>query len=247
MPITLEAAPTAVLNVMNGVKFDHFQDLISADVAIEVIMASAPKGRPAVKIAGSPALAKIKKVPREQTVTGGPDVRILVDATRYAKLGQRRKEALFAHELEHVELTRDEETGEWVKDDYDRPKIKLKPDDWLITGFAKIHAMYGEDSCEQMSFNTLSQILGQKTFGFMAADGAGEPVAGDLDDDADDGGTDIDRDDGDDDDSDDTAETEDDSDPDADEYDQDSGDPATAAETVSIPAGRGRQRRGKTG
>lgn len=172
MPVTLDAASADVLGVMENVMAEHFPDLVDL-VEVEVLMATGAKGRPAVKLAGSPVTAKIKRVPREQkavNATGGPDVRIIVDAKRFADMKPRRREALFAHELEHIELIRDAETGECVRDDYDRPKIRLRADDWLITGFKRIHDLYGEDSCERSSFEALGFILGQRVFDFMQAD-----------------------------------------------------------------------------
>lgn len=170
MSITLTPADQSMLNVLQDVLVDHYPELIEADLKIEVLMASAPEGKPAVKLHGNPALAVIKIVGPDERCSGGPDVRIKVDLGRWASLGPKRREALFAHELFHVVLSRDED-GELLTDDYDRPKVKLKPDDWAITGFKAIYDLYGEDSVEWSSYVAMRETLGQGTFDFMGKDG----------------------------------------------------------------------------
>lgn len=149
--------------VMNTVIARHptFEDLSKHDVRIEVLMAWSDNDEP-VKVHGAVALACVKVVGGEERANGGPDARIKVDAKRYADLAPRSREAMFAHELYHLEVQyRD---GGGVKlDVYGRPVLKCLPDDWCLTGFREVAAWYGDASIEVRSHRTVGEILSQGT------------------------------------------------------------------------------------
>jgi hypothetical protein len=143
----------------------RFDPIRENDLRIEILKAIRTDGKPAVRHHGAAALAQIKIVGAEERSTGGPDVRIKIDWARWLDLGPKSREAILAHELYHVEFAKTNE-GNLKRDDYDRPIVRLIPDDWSITGFKEVADWYGEDSIEKRSFNTLGEILSQATFDF---------------------------------------------------------------------------------
>lgn len=168
MPTEYKVADDEVIDVMREVmrKHEWFRDLIERDVRVEVLFAWADNNQP-VKCHGVPALAAIKVVGAEERATGGPDLRIKVDAKRYEALSPTSRQALFAHELYHAEVQFDD-AGHVKLDAYRRPVIKLIPDHWSINGFRPLVDWYGENSVEMISYRRVSEMLAQRSFGFVS-------------------------------------------------------------------------------
>lgn len=105
------------------------------------------------------ALARIKVVGAEERSRGGPDCRILLDLYQYQDLeNDIQREAVFAHELFHIEMTRNKK-GVVKRDDYDRPRFKMKKDHWYITGFHQVWSHYRENSIEQLSYDRMTEAF----------------------------------------------------------------------------------------
>jgi hypothetical protein len=182
MPIIYDPADTTILAVRDRIIEKYFPEIIVADLKVDVVMATHPKGRPAIKVGGNPCAAVIQKInPKERCKPGAPDVRITIDATKYFKANPKKRAGTFHHELKHVVLHPDEDgpkddNGQWllyVVDDTGRPKVTLCPDDIAITGFVETYVLFGEDSIEHANFKAIDSLFGQGTLPFMAADGAG--------------------------------------------------------------------------
>jgi hypothetical protein len=131
----------------------HRTDLQEAGVKIGILFAYAdigedgtPKG-PAIKLHGHGAYACIKIVPLKDRLTKGYDAEMLIDADRWPELAPKRQEALIHHELTHLMLRGGE------KDDLGRPKLKLRKDDWMFTGFREIVRLYGAFAIEHEAIN----------------------------------------------------------------------------------------------
>jgi hypothetical protein len=174
MPVEFAPAEPDVVGRMNDALAKRFPQLEDEELNIEVLAATHPDGGPAVKHHGSPALAVIKVVKPEERSTGGPDLRIVVDLARYAKLNRRSQEALFAHELFHVQVAKTKQ-GKTKRDPYGRPVTRLRPDDWSITGFKEVADWYGEDSIEHRSYRVLGEALRQSLFEFFSRDPDADP------------------------------------------------------------------------
>lgn len=168
-------ASEPVVERMNDALRQYFPTLLDEDLRIEVLMGWKPAGGPAIRHHGAPALATISIVKGEERATGGPDLRIRVDKVRYEELRPRRQEAMFAHELYHIVMSKTRK-GVTRRDAYDRPVVKFRPDDWSITGFKEVADWYGEDSIERMSYRRLGEALSQSTFEFFSHDDEAETV-----------------------------------------------------------------------
>ncbi len=178
MPTTYAEAPTEVYRLMGEVLDEHFSNLkaIDPELSITILMATNHRGA-ALKRAGCPAAAMIKIVGAEERSNGGPDLRILIDERKWQDLSDRSKAALLHHELTHI-------VPQWVKgsehlklDPYGRPAVKLKPDDWMITGFRATVEAFGEDALEHRSITVVHEQLRQLVLLFVASSEATAPEA----------------------------------------------------------------------
>ncbi len=160
MPVFVPADPS-VYATLKAVLERHarYAPLLHCDLRIEILKAYDPRGGRPLKVAGSPVAAKIKVVGPEERSRGGPDVRILIDLDRYRGFHEKRRHALLAHELYHLQLV--DKDGKLVRDDYGRPTVRLIPDDYMINGFVEVYNWYGESSVERMTFQGVAELLSQ--------------------------------------------------------------------------------------
>jgi hypothetical protein len=160
MPTTYTMADTDAVNLMNRVIARRFPRLFDAAVKVGVLFARNPDG-PALKHGGYEVLAHIRPVSLKDRLTKGYDAELVIDAAEYERLRPRQQEALFAHELRHIdtidrgENDPDEDEGDgasrvtWKTDDLGRPRLKSVPGDWNGSdGFADVVAEYGSDAIE---------------------------------------------------------------------------------------------------
>ncbi len=162
MPTQYTLADKSDVDLMHEVisRHERFSDLRKFGVVIEVLMAWSDNDQP-IKHHGAVAIASVKVVGGEERANGGPDVRIKIDAKRYLALGKASREAVFAHELYHIEVQYS--GGDGVKrDPYGRPVIKTIPDDWTINGFQEVAEWYGEASIERRSYQAVGGLLEQR-------------------------------------------------------------------------------------
>ena len=168
MPKTYLNAPTEVLNLLEEVKnTPPHQRLAHAGVKIGVIMAYAAvneetgerKGYAITGYAKAPAAAQIKIVSPKDRLVKGYDVELLIDGDNWPETPENTKRALLDHELTHIKLTD-------RLDDLERPKLKLRQEDFIVWGFLEVVQRWGRDAIEARSVQNLiathgSLLLGQ--------------------------------------------------------------------------------------
>ncbi len=175
MSVSYVEANSDIYLMVSEVMSKHFSVMASLDpcLEIEVLMAEDDKGKPALKSHGHACAGKIKLVKPEDRAAdqGVPDIRIFLDRRRWDKLTSRRRQALLHHELSHVAIRHDKRSGEIKRDDYGRPRLRLKLDDWLLTGFRETAEIFGEDALEIQSLRKVADLLQQPSllFGDVSA------------------------------------------------------------------------------
>lgn len=153
MPVTYQVADDEVKGLVADVMEATFPELAEADLAVDVLMAFAAVDKDgnqtgvAVKLHGVPCLATIRVVNLKDRVAGLGDVRIILDGDRWPESSDARRRALIDHELNHVELQRDD-AGAVKTDDAERPVVKLKPHDFELGGFWATVVRHGKDAPE---------------------------------------------------------------------------------------------------
>ncbi len=171
-----DPAPDEVYDLMRSVIGERFPEIrdLQPELRITILMASngGEVFVPALKHHGTPAVAMIKRSNAEDRALDGPDILIEIDQNRWDERGERGRCAILAHELRHIEFKRDK--GGVIKyDAYDRPQIKLVPDDWTLTGFRDVAEWYGEDAAEVQAVRNVVetiQAVHQLDLPFMDAD-----------------------------------------------------------------------------
>lgn len=149
----------------------QYPELHSAEVDVRALMAHAGEGEDAVKLHGYPCYAVVKRVGIKERSQGLGDATIIIDAERYEKLSERRRDALIDHELCHLEVAKDKH-GDVKKDEADRPVLKIKLHDWQLGGFAQISQRYGADALEVESVRIASDTWGQLFWNWQDDDAA---------------------------------------------------------------------------
>ena len=172
MSVLYTEADLEVLDFVAGVKSEYFPGLsFEPPIQIEVLMASDPKTGVGVRLHGHACAAKIKLLRPEDraagrgdkyTDDGTPDVRIIIDRDRWNDLSERQRTALLHHELSHIQPVRNKKDGSLRYDDFGRVRLKLRLDDWLLTGFAETAAIFGSDALEVQSLAKVNKALKAK-------------------------------------------------------------------------------------
>jgi len=110
----------------------------------------------ALKFAGGTAYATVKLISQERKLRVPFDAEIKIDGFLWDELTERGKEALIDHELSHLKLQTDAH-GEPLMDDADHVKLKMVPDDIILTGFLSVIRHFGRDATEYQSIHRAMQ------------------------------------------------------------------------------------------
>lgn len=164
MPVWYTPAPQELLGRIAEVIDAYHPDLVEAEARIGAIVAHPdPKSdKPAMMKNGLQILAKIKANSEADRVDGKPDATITFDAEHLDDLarddldGLAKLRALIDHELYHLQVRRKRKTKEIITDDARRPKLKIRPHDWELTGFRVVadrHKLHAAEVIEYRHFH----------------------------------------------------------------------------------------------
>ncbi len=147
---THQICESSVHTAMLAVMKKYYPDLIEAGVTVCCMFTHAavdkdgnPKG-PALKHHGVPSAAIIKINSLKDRVQGKEDCTMEIDGDLWPDRPEKEKNGIFHHELQHVEVQK-EEDGSTKLDDANRPKIKLRPHDMEFGIFYSTIDVYGSD------------------------------------------------------------------------------------------------------
>ena len=173
MPKTFEPADDEARATFDVVLSDHFSVLAALHPPLRFdLLFATDRDRddnpvPALKKHGHHVAAYIKRVPDDEKAKGSdaPDLRIVIDKLQWDDLGEREREALLHHETSHVEPKRDKH-GVIRLDRYGRVAVRLRPDDWMLTGFRQTVAIFGQDALERQALDGALRMLRQRDLPF---------------------------------------------------------------------------------
>lgn len=171
---TYTKASEDVCRVMRDMRSKYHPDLIEAEVTIEILMAQPTKNdageitSPAIRLHGYPCQATIRKTSLRDRVAGLADAVMVIDEENWEELSDAQKAALIDHELYHLQVKRDEESGDILADDHGRPKLMLRLHDWEVGGFETIARRHADASPEKRQVAALVDEFGQTLFDWMA-------------------------------------------------------------------------------
>lgn len=175
--VKYEEAMPDVYVLMEQVINEHFEEIRSVEPPLKITVLMAGNGgesnEPCLKHHGAACFALIRRSKPQDRAQNGPDVYIEIDENRWEESNERRRMAVLAHELRHVEFKLDKGGG--VKRDiYERPVIRFVPDDWTLTGFEDVCEWYGEDAVEYQCVREVHGKLAQLGLSFMSAEDMAE-------------------------------------------------------------------------
>ena len=168
MPTTYQIVESGdpVHAIVRAVMLQYHRDLVEVELTCTVMMAWAAKDdhgeplAPALKHHGWPVAGYIKINNPKDRAEGKNDVTIFLDADQWEALSEESQRALIGHELYHLIVRRDKDDNV-MSDDVGRPKLKMRPHDWELTGFEEIARRYGNDALEVQEFRAVVGQHGQ--------------------------------------------------------------------------------------
>lgn len=152
-----EQAPALVRQVVERMTDRYHPQLRDAKVTLSLLMAfptlneNGDSTGPALSHNGYPAQAVVKIIGLKERTDGRADAEIVIDGDNWPLLSSDQQDALIDHELEHLELKTDKD-GLLVRDDLDRPKLKLRKHDVQAGWFDAIVRRHGRNSPEFRQF-----------------------------------------------------------------------------------------------
>jgi len=157
MATTYFPAPDIIAVMVNQRMESHKPLMHHHGVRIGILFAQNDKG-PAVKLHGAACNATIRIISHKDRVTKRYDAELVIDERNWDGFSDRQRQALIAHELEHLELVQKIDPDTKVKrvqyDEGGRPKLKLRPGDWDVgDGFASVVAEFGKDAVEYFNID----------------------------------------------------------------------------------------------
>lgn len=175
-----DPAGEEVYDLMRSVIEERFPEIraLEPELRICVLMASndGEVFKPCLKHHGAAAVALVRKSKPQDRAQDGPDVYIEIDQNCWNERSERGRAAILAHEIRHIGFKRDK-GGEVKRDIYERPVIRLLPDDWMLTGFRDVVEWYGEDAVEYQAVRSVAEVvhpLCQLRLPFLDGEGGGE-------------------------------------------------------------------------
>lgn len=163
-------------------KYHH--PLRDANVNIECLFAYAmtddngDKVGSALKLGGYACNAIVRVLNLKDRTVGRGDAEIVIDGDQWDTWGDDEKAALIDHEIEHLELKTDR-NGLVVRDDLDRPKLRMRKHDHQFGWFDSIARRHGAASFEVQQYSRFQEAHHQRWLpgfeddrGFAAADNA---------------------------------------------------------------------------
>lgn len=154
--------------ILGVMKYYH-PKLSEAGVTLDILFAANPAGG-AVKHNGHRCAAKIKKTSLEDRVAGKSDAVLIIDAERWKRSSSRERTALMDHELTHLQLSFMPRTTIVNRDDIGRPVLRLRKDDWCLTGFGEVVQRHGVNAVEGQMVAVVKRRLEQLSFDWHAAE-----------------------------------------------------------------------------
>ncbi len=173
MPTTYRRCDQSVSDLASEllVKYDSHKPLVESRARIDFVFACADldeDGHPmadALKKNGIKALGITRKLGGKDRALGRGDAEIALDHywwTQQASEEQQR--ALLDHELHHIAVVLQKETGRARLDDMGRPVVRLRKHDFEFGWFSVIAARHGEHSIERIQAREIVEIAGQLYF-----------------------------------------------------------------------------------
>lgn len=148
-----ERAPAEADLIIGRMMDRYHPQLRDAGVTVECLFAFATTDENgdtvgcAVKLHGYACKAVVRVLSLKDRTVGRGDVEIVIDGDNWDTWSEEERDALLDHELEHIELRVDND-GLVIRDDLERPKLRLRKHDHQFGWFDSIARRHGRASGE---------------------------------------------------------------------------------------------------
>ena len=136
------------LGTMQDVMERYHPELVSAEVAVEILIAWGTKDEtgqvttPAIRVNRVRAVGSIRITSLKERVADRGDAEMLLDGDQLDGMQPKTLEAVIDHELTHLELMVDDE-GYLKSDDHGRPRLKILEHDHQFGWFDSVARRHG--------------------------------------------------------------------------------------------------------
>jgi len=174
MPKGYRKADASEMESLTKIRNEHHEELRDHDVQVGLLFARAGRDQHGeatshpIKFAGVPVVARVRRTSVKERIWCPYDAVIEVDEDRWEGMSEDERVAVIDHELTHVVVAKDKAGAAIIGDDL-RPQIAMRPDDWMLTGFAEVVKRHGRAAIEAQAIHEISEKFGQLIFDFAGA------------------------------------------------------------------------------
>lgn len=164
---TFQKCDPSVREMANAIlcQYPDYEPLLDAKVTIDFVFAFADEDDAGNKVGnalsknGCKALGICRKLPLKDRAMGRADAEISLDGDWWNKSIEEEQRALLDHELYHIQVKLDKRG--LVRDDLQRPVLKMRAHDYEFGWFNAIAARHGLFSGERMQAKEMMETAGQ--------------------------------------------------------------------------------------
>lgn len=172
MATTFQTAGKGVDDIIARVMRQYHEELTKEGVTIHAIFAARINKHGeefrALKKDGHNVAAKIQITSLQDRTRNIADAKLTIDRKAWNSMHDNMKLALVDHELAHLKVAHSRPTkrngydDSPKRDDLNRPMLKIRPHDWVLTGFADVAKRHGESSVEIASLTQFRHEYGNQ-------------------------------------------------------------------------------------
>lgn len=147
MAKTYSTVSDEVTRIIENMRSEYHLELIGITIAA-LFVYDLEASEPVLTHGGYPAQAVVRLTPVRDRALGVADAVIVLDRSNWLTLTAPQRDALIDHELHHLELVVNEETGTPQWDAVDRPKLAIRKHDHQFGWFDAVAERHGDASPE---------------------------------------------------------------------------------------------------
>lgn len=135
--------------LLNEVIKAHHMPFHDHKLNIGIQFVTGEEETPPIKVQGREMFGKVKFTTEDDRADGAPDVRILLDFTKWERASIDEQNAMLDELLYSFEIRMTAgDAPVVITDDAGRPKLKRRRPDLFISGYSDVHKRHGRASCE---------------------------------------------------------------------------------------------------
>ena len=152
-----DPAGREVLDCVDELVTNFYPDFVECQLKIGVMMAySSELGKPALLVQGYPQAATIRKISVKDRAQGMPDLTIYLDSQSWANFNDDERKSELDKQLARYEVVRDKKDKHIKTDSALRPLLKVRPYDYLLSGYDIHIRRYGTKGVDAKAIEELS-------------------------------------------------------------------------------------------